>query len=84
MTKTFIANDYGNSMYETARTRSFAQKIPTRIGDFGDIIAGRVLGAEGGFLQPIQKARYKEGVRRIPHSAFCPPRLRPDGTRGTA
>lgn len=40
--------------------RSFASRVATRVGDFGEVIAGRLLGAEEGLLRPLEKLRYKD------------------------
>jgi len=40
--------------------RAFADKVSTRIGDFGEIVAGRLLEAEEGFTRPVEKLRYKD------------------------
>ncbi|GEM_PF-6800570 len=40
--------------------RSFAEKMATRVGDFGEVIAGRLLVAEEGLVRPVEKARYKD------------------------
>lgn len=45
---------------EYLKNRTFADKISTRIGDFGEIIAGRLLEAEEGLTRPVEKLRYKD------------------------
>lgn len=40
--------------------RSFAARVSTRVGDFGEVIAGRLLEAEEGLVRPVEKARYKD------------------------
>jgi hypothetical protein len=40
--------------------RAFAERQSTRIGDFGEIIAGRLLEAEEKLARPVEKARYKD------------------------
>lgn len=40
--------------------RSFAERVSTRVGDFGEVIAGRLLEAEEGLVRPVEKARYKD------------------------
>ena len=42
------------------RDRAFADRVPTRIGDFGEIVAGRLLESEEGLSRPIEKLRYKD------------------------
>lgn len=40
--------------------RSFAERVSTRVGDFGEVIAGRLLEAQEGLVRPVEKARYKD------------------------
>lgn len=40
--------------------RSFAARVATRVGDFGEVVAGRLLEAEEGLLRPVEKLRYKD------------------------
>lgn len=45
---------------EYLATRGFSQKLNTRVGDFGEVVAAALLEDEERHLQPVRKLRYRE------------------------